>query len=110
MLYITVDDFYAKAGEMTRLTRQQERACAAAMAAGDADARRRLIQSYLPVVAAVVRRAPREIQTLQTVYACIHALETGVDSFNFLQDSESFIHHLSWRLRQCLTRCIADRV
>ena len=109
MLYITVDDFYAKAGEMTRLTRQQERACAAAMATGDADARRRLIQSYLPYVASAIRCAPADIRTLHTVYAAIAALERGADTFNFQQEGETFAHHLSWRLRQCLVRCIADR-
>ncbi|MBR0447359.1 MAG: hypothetical protein IIX28_02710 [Clostridia bacterium] len=109
MLYVTIEDFYARAGEATRLTREQERACAAAMAAGDADARRRLIQSYLPHVASAIRRAPADIRTLHTVYAAIAALEKAVDTFRFQQEGETFAHHLSWRLRQCLTRRIAER-
>ena len=108
MLYVTIEDFHAGAGEATRLTREQEKACAATMAEGDTDARQRLIRSYLPVVAGVIRRAPRQIQTLHTVYAAIATLERGVDAFNFQQDSETFAHHLSWRLRQCLVRCLAD--
>ncbi len=109
MLYITIEDFYAQAKSAVRLTRQQERACAAAMAAGDTDARQRLIQSYLPMVASAIRRAPADIRTLHTVYAAVATLERGVDNFNFAQDGETFTHHLSWRLRQCLTRCIAER-
>ena len=109
MLYITIEDFYARAGETPRLTREQERTCAAAMAAGDTDARQRLIQSYLPYVASAIRRAPRQIQTLHTVYAAIAALEKAVDTFQFQQEGETFAHYLSWRLRQCLTRCIAER-
>ena len=75
MLYITIEDFYAQAESAVHLTREQERACAAAMAAGDTDARRRLIQSYLPYVASAIRRAPADIRTLHTVYAAIAALE-----------------------------------
>ena len=109
MLYITIEDFYAQAESAVHLTREQERACAAAMAAGDTDARRRLIQSYLPYVASAIRRAPADIRTLHTVYAAIAALEKAVDTFRFQQEGETFAHHLSWRLRQCLTRCIAER-
>ena len=109
MLYVTIEDFYAGAGEATRLTREQEKACATAMAQGDTDARQRLIQSYLPMVAAAIRRAPQQIQTLHTVYAAISTLERGIDDFNFQEEGETFAHHLSWRLRQCLVRCLVDQ-
>ncbi len=109
MLYITIEDFYAQAGAAVRLTREQERDCAAAMAAGDTDARRRLIQSYLPYAASAIRRAPRQIQTLHTVYAAVAVLEKAVDTFDFQQEGETFAHYLSWRLRRCLTRCIAEQ-
>ena len=109
MLFISLEDFYDQARKMQRMTIEQEKECALAMAQGDAQARQRLICSYLPFVAARIRRAPQEIQTLHTVYSAIATLEKGVDTFHFQQDSETFSHHLSWRLRQCLTRCIADR-
>ena len=93
---------------MPRLSREQEKQCAFGMAQGDLDARQRLICSYLPQVADHIARAPKNIRTLNTVYSAIATLEQGVDSFNFQQDSERFSHHLSWRLRQCMTNCIAE--
>lgn len=106
MLFISVEDFFERAKGATRLTREEEKQCAQAMAES-AEARRRLIYSYLPQVAARIKHAPQKIQTLQTVYTCLDALEKGVDSFNFLQDNEKFSHRLSHILRQCITRCIA---
>lgn len=109
MLFISAEDFFAQAGAVTRLTRDQEKVLARQMAAGDEAAREELIRSYLPMVAGFIRRSPRDLHTLQTVYICLDALQKGVDSFNFLQDREPFTHHLSWRLRQAITRCIADQ-
>jgi hypothetical protein len=108
MLFVSVADFYAEAEKSSRLTREEEKQYARAME-HDPAARDKLRCSYLPQVAAQIRHAPREIQTLKTVYACLATLEKGVDGFNFLQDSESFSHHLSWRLRQCVTRCLAEQ-
>lgn len=108
MLFISVEDFFAQARNAPRLTREEERRLAQQMPQ-NADARRQLINSYLPIVAAHIHRAPRQLRTLQTVYVCLDSLEKGVDSFNFLQDGEQFSHHLSWRMRQCITRCIASR-
>lgn len=108
MLFISIEDFFAQAKKLSALTREEERCLAEEMTQNTA-AREQLIQSYLPMVASHIRRAPQELQTLNTVYTCVDTLEKGVDSFNFLQDSESFTHHLSLRLRQCIIRCIADR-
>ena len=108
MLFINAEEFFAQAEKMHRLTRDEECRLAREMGQNPA-AREQLIRSYLPMVAAHIRRAPRELHTLQTVYICLDSLEKGVDSFNFLQDSEQFSHHLSWRLRQCVVRCLADR-
>ncbi|MBQ9859089.1 MAG: hypothetical protein IJO76_00220 [Clostridia bacterium] len=91
MLFVSVEDFLSQVKGIPPLSREEERELGRLKAA------------------AYVRRAPREIRTLHTVYACIAALEQGVERFNFLQDGETFTHHLSWRLRQCLTRCIAER-
>ena len=109
MLFISAEDFISRASKLPRMTREEEKRCAQSILQGDTEARERLVQSYLPLVAAHVRRAPKSIQTLKTVYCCIVALEKGVDSFNFLQDGEPFSHHLSWSMRQCITRCIAER-
>ena len=101
MLFISVEDFFAQAMNAPRLTRDEQKQLSLEMAQND-DARNQLIRSYLPFVAARIRRAPKSFQTLHTVYACLSALEKGVDSFNFQQDREPFIHHLSWRLRRCI--------
>ena len=109
MLFISIDDFFQKVHNMSRLSREDEKNAALKMKENDANARQAIINSYLPMVAGYIKRWPKQIQTLDTVYRCIHSLEQGVDSFNFLQDSETFTHHLSWRLRQCLTECLVDR-
>ena len=108
MLFISAEEFFAHADKMPRITREEERRIAQEMPQ-NAMAREQLISSYLPMVAAYIRRLPSKLHTLRTVYVCLDSLEKGVDSFNFLQDSERFSHHLSWRLRQCITRCLVDR-
>ena len=110
MLFINVEDFFAQVSAIPRISREDEKALARQMAAGDEAARESLVRGYLFLAAAHVRRAPSRIQTLQTVYACVAAVEQGVDRFDFQQDGETFLHHLSWRLRQCVTRCIAEQL
>ena len=110
MLFIGAEDFFTQASAVPRLSREEEISLAKKMAEGDQSARQTLVRSYFPMVAGVIRRGPKAIQTLRTVYACIAELEKGVDGFNFLQDSEPFTHHLSRRLRQCIARAIADRI
>ena len=108
MLFTSAEDFFAQAANMPRLTREEEKELARRMPQ-DPAAREAILRSYYPMVAGYIRRGPKHLWTLNAVYVCLASLEQGVDSFNFLQDSETFTHHLSWRLRQCITRCIADR-
>ncbi len=109
MIFISAEDFLSKVQGIERLSKDEERALALRMRNGDAEARQRLVYSYLPSVAFHVRRVPVGIRTLHTVYACIESLDRAIDKFDFFQDSESFSHHLSRYLRQCITNCIADR-
>lgn len=102
MLYISVEDFYEKVSSFSKMSRQEEKECAKQMQNGDESARERLIQSYLPMVAAHVKRAPAHVQSLGLVLYCQQALEKAVDTFDFLQDSETFAHRLSWHLRQAV--------
>ena len=106
MISVSIEDFYEKAHACTRLTRQEEIDCAVKMQNGDPDAREKLIRSYLPMVAGHIRRARPHMQTLAHALYCVQALEKAVDSFHFLQDSETFTHHLSWWLRQATTKFI----
>lgn len=108
MLFISTEDFFTQAKGFHSLAPEEERQLARQME-HDPAARERLICSYLPHVAGRISHMPKNLQTLQTVYACLDTLEKGVDSFDFQQDHETFSHHLSWRLRQCTARCIANR-
>ncbi len=109
MLFINIDDFYQKAKGQKKLSREEEKHYAIKKDNGDADAHNKIMQSYLPMVACRIRCAPKNIQSLHTVYRCLGVLDDAVNKFDFLQDNEPFTHHLSWRLRQCVTRCIAER-
>ena len=109
MVFITADAFFSNADTITQLTREETKMLGLQMAAGDRTARERLILGHLPFVAALIRRWPREIQTLHTVYACINCLEKRIDCFDFSREQTRFIDDLSKALRQCLTRCIAER-
>lgn len=107
MLFINVQDFYNKAYEYKKLTREEEKALAQRMK-DDPEARQVLINSYLPMTAGFIDRLKDDYQSLELVYRCIQALEKCVDSFNFQQDGETFAHRYNWYLRQTITKYIAD--
>ena len=109
MVYISARDFWEKTRNLPRLTREEERTLAERMKAGDGEAREKLIAGYLPQVAGHIRVLPPELQTLELVMRCCAVVEKAVDHFNFLQDSETFGHRLSWALRQTVTKYIAER-
>lgn len=90
------------------MKREDEIECAKKMKDGDALARKRLIESYLPIVAGYVKRSQYYSQSLALVFRCISALEKAVDSFDFLQDREKFSHRLCRILRQEVVRHIAE--
>lgn len=102
MLYISVDDFYKKVSSCEALSRQEEIECAKLMKKGDAAARARIIQNYLPMAAGHIKHVNPNKQTLGLVLCCVREVEKAVDSFDFLQDSEPFSHRLSWQLRQAV--------
>lgn len=106
MIFISIGDFYEKVKSCRVLSRQEEIEYAKRMQNGDAAAREALLQSYMPMVAGHIRHAKPHVQTLGLVLYCMQALEKAVDSFNFLQDSESFAHRLSWALRQAVVNYI----
>lgn len=106
MVFISVDDFFEKAKYCQVLTRQEEIECATRMKDGDLQAREQLIQSYTPMVAGHIKHLKPHMQQLSLVMNCMQAMEKAVDSFDFLQDSETFTHRLSWWLRQTVTEYI----
>lgn len=109
MIYLNVDDFFEKSETAVRLSREKEKLCAIRKSDGDKTASEEIINSYLHLIAALIKRQPKENQRLHTVYACIEVLEKAVDNFDFLQDREPFAHYLSIRLKQCLINCYLDR-
>lgn len=108
MIFISIEDFYEKAASCRILTRPEEIEYAQRMKQGDEDARERLIESYLQMTACHVKRSKPELQTLSLALYCVDALEKAVDSFNFLQESETFAHRLSWYLRNATVKYIAE--
>lgn len=109
MLYLSAEDFLEKTKLLVPLRREEERALAEKMKAGDREAREALITGYLPHAAGHIRALPARYHTLELVVRCCRAVEKAVDSFDFFQDSETFSHRLSWALRQTVTRYIAER-
>jgi DNA-directed RNA polymerase sigma subunit (sigma70/sigma32) len=107
-MYISIEDFYEQVKTCKRISREEEIEIANSWKSGNEEARTRLIEGYLFAVAGHIRKMPEQFQTLGLVYYCMQALEKAVDSFNFLQESETFLHRLSWYLRQASTRYIAD--
>ena len=106
MVYVSIEDFYEKAGLCRVLARQEELEWAEKMKVGDPVAREKLIESYIPMVAGHIQHAKPHLQTLGLVLYCVKALETAVESFDFTQDSETFSHRLSWWLRQAVAEYI----
>lgn len=108
MVFVSIEDFYEKAEKCRVLTRQEELEAAVRMKNGELSARESLIESYLPMAANHVKHLHKDMQNLSLAMYCVAALEKAVDSFDFLQDSETFIHRLSWHLRNATAKYIAD--
>jgi DNA-directed RNA polymerase sigma subunit (sigma70/sigma32) len=108
MIYITIEDFYKRANACAKLSREEEIVCAKQMKSGDMDARKKLVESYLPFIAGKIKMQSEKYQTLTLALSCEQMLETLVDTFDFLQEGETFIHRLSWGMRQAVTKYIAE--
>ena len=109
MLFTGTEEFFDHVASISPLTKEETKRLGAQLAAGDASAREALIRGHLPFVASFIRRDPKDLQTLHTVYACISTLETAVDRFDFTRENGRFVDDLGRRLRQCIVRCIAER-
>ena len=108
MLFITVQDFYVQAANAKRLDRREEIACAARMQAGDTEAKDALVQSYLPFVAASVKRVSTGEPSLELICRFVCTLEREVEAFDFAQEGETFTHRLSLALKKAMAEYIAD--
>lgn len=108
MLFYSTEDFFEKCRTAKVLSREEECQKAAQMKQGDAYARQSIIESYLPMTASHIRRVSVPYRTLGMVLYCCQALEKAVDTFDFLQESESFAHRLSWHLRNATAKYMAE--
>ena len=109
MLFYSLKDFESKTSGLKLIGREEEIDCARRMKNGDKAARERLIEGYLPMVVSHTKRWPDDWRTFGMVCYCLSALEKAVDSFDFLQEGETFIHRLSWVLRQTTMHYIVTR-
>lgn len=109
MLFVTAQQFFDGAAGAKRLDRQEEIACAARMRAGDTEAKDALVQSYLPFVAASVKRVSTGEPSLELICRFVCTLEREVEAFDFSQEREPFTHRLSLALRKTTAEYIADQ-
>ena len=111
MLYVSAEDFYTQVANIKRLSREEEIELAKRMREGDQNAKKVLTDSYLPVLAAYIKRYANT-PSLDLVYKGIEVLETSVEAFDFLYESPSpnltFAYFLSDRVRKTVTRYIAE--
>lgn len=112
MLYTCTEAFFDHVDQLKRagkLTREEEKELAQKMKDGDEEAKKALTESYLPFLAALLKRYART-PSLDMVYKGIQVLQTSIATFDFLHDSLSpnvtFVYFLSDKVRRAMTRYI----
>ncbi|MBQ7379514.1 MAG: hypothetical protein IJW70_07560 [Clostridia bacterium] len=109
MLFISSEQFLVQANALKKLTRQQEKAAYVQMRAGNKDAKESLVESYLPVVAAMAKRVSTGEPSMELVCRMVATLEREVEQFDFSQESEPFTHRLSLVLKKVVAEYITDQ-
>ena len=109
MLFISFDDFVNKVSGIEKLNPEKSAELYLAMKAGNSSAREALIDGHLYLVKGHISRMKPEMRTLRHVMECVSALNNAVDSFDFTTKSETFIHRLSFYLKNATTKYIAER-
>ena len=107
MLYTCSKDFFEETAKIKRLSREEEKKYGKKMQNGDEEAKRMLINSYLPVVASIIKRYTSNEPSLEVIYRAINTLEEIITKYDFQQDN-LFMNALSLSLRQIMTRYIAE--
>ena len=108
MLFLSEADFFEKARKYGKFSRAEEAGLAELMKKGNAEARKKLICSYLPTVAAFVRKTQKNC-SLEFIYRLVDALEKEIERFDFSRKGETFAHRLTFVMRKTLTEYIADK-
>ena len=107
MLFLTPVEFFDKAKQMKPLSREQEKELYSLMKTGDMQARERIVQSYVNIVACKIKRLSKELYSLDLIYNCLDKLEKAVDTFDFSNDGESFTHRLTLIIQKEIANYIA---
>ncbi len=109
MLFLDTADFYRRADAAPRLSRAEKAALSARARDGDAAAKDALLLAYLPLAASLVRRHfSGESVSLHFIYRAVRALEELLARVDISQNDNALISYYSVRIRQEITRYIAD--
>ena len=106
MLFISAEDFFDKVSKFKRLSRDQEKELYFRTKEGDKSARELIIESYLVVVMARIKRIQKEMHSLDLIYNCIYALEQAVDKHDFSKEYP-FVNYLLPIIQQEIAKHIA---
>ena len=107
MLYTDAAHFFTHADGIPRLSREEEKALGARAKEGDEAAARALTDSYLPMLAAYLKRYA-DTPSLRLIYMGVETLTEAVASFDFQTENPTFTRFLGDRVRRMMTRYIAD--
>ncbi|MDQ7820596.1 MAG: sigma-70 family RNA polymerase sigma factor [Armatimonadota bacterium] len=109
----TADDpvrlYLSEIGRVPLLTREEEVALARRAAAGDPEARRRLIEANLRLVVSVAKKyAGRGMDLMDLVQEGNRGLMRAVEKFDWRRGYK-FSTYATWWIRQAITRALADQ-
>lgn len=107
MLFTCSEDFFEQTSKISRLSREEEKEYGKKMQNGDEEAKQALINSYLPVVAAIIKRYTADTPSLELIYRSIKTLEEMISKYDFQQDNV-FMNALSSNLRRVITKYMID--
>lgn len=109
MLFVDTADFYQQADDALTLTRAEKAALSIRARQGDAEAKDALLLAYLPLAASFVRRHfSGESVSLHFIYRVVGALEELLERVDISQNYDTLISCFSVRIRQEITRYIAE--
>lgn len=109
MLYISPEDFYNQIADFKKLSREAEIECAIKMHNGDAVAKEKLIDSYLPILGAFLKRWAIEGKpSMKLIYQGILVLEDSIQSFDFEKDDPQFAQFLEKKIKIMITQYISN--
>ena len=110
---VAIDDpvrqYLKEIGRIPLLDREEERILAEKMAAGDEDAKNKLVESNLRLVVSIAKKhLGRGMYFLDLIQEGNLGLMKAVDKFDYTKEFK-FSTYATWWIRQAITRAIADQ-